>query len=600
MKGLSISLHLVFVPALLGCCLYARAAPSEVRLVGQPGRFQLLRNGQPYFIRGACADERRLHSVATAGGNSIRLWSDEKLGGSLDEAQALGLTVCAGLWVGQVRQGFDWGDADALAQQRERLRATVTRYKDHPAVLLWAIGNEMEDPQGRNGAVWTAVNDLAAMVKQIDPRHPTMTVIAEIGGEKVTNIHRLCPAIDIIGINSYGGASTLGARYSSLGGTKPYILTEFGPPGIWEIKKDPIGAFPEPTSTEKADIYRRAYQGAVLEQPGVCLGSYVFYWGQKQEVTSTWFSILLRDGSRLGAADAIKELWTGKPPANRSPVIAMLKISGEASGNAGAMIEATLTASDSENDPLRADWVLQRDPGEFGTGGDREEEPPVFNEAIIHGDLHGAQVRLPTEAGLYRLFVTVRDNHGGAATANVPVRVNGLAAASKGYAAALPLTVYSEAAESSGYIPSGWMGDTKAIQLDPAWTDRPQSGKTCLRCKFNANKGWGGVAWQNPPNDWGDRAGGYDLTRAKKLTFFARGEQGGEIVSFEFGVIPHNKNFADTGKGRLEKVVLGKEWQRYEIPIANQDLTRIKTGFVWTVASRGQPVVFYLDDILWE
>jgi Glycosyl hydrolases family 2, TIM barrel domain len=599
-KGLSISLHLVFVPALAGCCLYARAAPSEVRLVAQPGRFELLRNGQPYFIRGACADEDRLHSVASAGGNSIRLWGDEKLGESLDEAQTLGLTVCAGLWVGQVRQGFDWGDADALAQQRERLRATVTRYKDHPALLLWAIGNEMEDPQGRNGAVWTAINDLAGMVKQIDPRHPIMTVIAEIGGEKVKNIHRLCPAIDIIGINSYGGASTLGARYSGLGGTKPYILTEFGPPGIWEIKKDAIGAFPEPTSAEKADIYRRAYQGAVLEQLGVCLGSYVFYWGQKQEVTSTWFSILLRDGSRLGAADAISELWTGKPPANRSPVITMLKIPGQASGNAGAMIEATLTASDFENDPLRADWLLQREPEEFGTEGDREEEPPVFNEAVIRGDLHGAQVRLPTEAGLFRLFVTVRDNHGGAATANVPVRVNGPSVASKGYPAALPLAVYSEAAEPSGYIPSGWMGDIKAIQLDPAWTDRPQSGKTCLRCKFNANKGWGGVAWQNPPNDWGDRAGGYDLTRAKKLTFFARGEQGGEIVSFEFGVIRHNKKFADTGEGRLEKVVLGKEWQRYEIPITNQDLTRIKTGFVWTVASRGQPVVFYLDNILWE
>jgi hypothetical protein len=244
--------------------------------------------------------------------------------------------------------------------------------------------------------------------------------------------------------------------------------------------------------------------------------------------------------------------------------------------------------------------MLQRDPEVFGIGGDREEEPPVFNEAIIRGDLRGAQVRLPSEAGLYRLFVAVRDNHGGAATANVPVRVSGPAPASKGYPAALPLTVYSEAAEPSGYIPSGWMGDTKAIQLDPAWADRPQSGKTCLRCKFNASKGWGGVAWQNPPNDWGDRAGGYDLTGAKKLTFFARGEQGGEVVTFEFGVIPHNKKFPDTGNGRLEKVVLGKEWQRYEIPITNQDLTRIKTGFVWTVASRDQPVIFYLDNIRWE
>ena len=71
-------------------------------------------------------------------------------------------------------------------------------------------------------------------------------------------------------------------------------------------------------------------------------------------------------------------------------------------------------------------------------------------------------------------------------------------------------------------------------------------------------------------------------------------------MNFEFGIIPDNKEFPDTGKGRLEKVVLGKEWQRYDIPISNQDLTRIKTGFVWTVESRDQPVIFYLDNILWE
>ena len=155
------------------------------------------------------------------------------------------------------------------------------------------------------------------------------------------------------------------------------------------------------------------------------------------------------------------------------------------------MIEATLTASDPENDPLRAEWLLQRDPEKFGTGGDREEEPPIYNEAIIRGDLRGAQVRLPNEAGLYRLFVAVRDNHGGAATANVPVRVNGPAATMRGYPAALPFTVYSEAAEPSGFIPSGWMGNTKAIELDPAWADRPQSGKTCLRCTIQRQQGLG-------------------------------------------------------------------------------------------------------------
>ena len=98
----------------------------------------------------------------------------------------------------------------------------------------------MEDWSGKNGAVWTAINSLSVMVHQLDPAHPTMTVVAEIGGDKVKNIHALCPEIDIIGINSYGGAVSLGERYRKLGGTKPYLLTEYGPAGIWEISKNGI------------------------------------------------------------------------------------------------------------------------------------------------------------------------------------------------------------------------------------------------------------------------------------------------------------------------------------------------------------------------
>ena len=158
-----------------------------MRLVSRPGGLQILRNGQPYFIRGAGADERRFNSAAAAGANSIRLWGEESLGSSLDAAQALRLTVCAGFWLGQVRQGFDWDDADALSEQRERLRATVKIQKPPGAAPL---GDRERNggSRGQNGAVWKAINDLAAMVKQIDPGHPTMTVIAEIGGEKVKHI----------------------------------------------------------------------------------------------------------------------------------------------------------------------------------------------------------------------------------------------------------------------------------------------------------------------------------------------------------------------------------------------------------------------------
>ena len=577
----------------------SRGADAGVRVVHTGARHQLLRNGQPYFIRGGGGNEQAMKSIAAAGGNSLRLWGDDHLGEALEAAQQAGVTITAGIWLGQVRQGFDWSNADSLAKQREHVRATVLKYKDHPALLVWALGNEMEDAQGRNEAVWTGINNLATLVHELDPHHPAMTVIAEVGGEKVKNLHRLCPAIDIVGINSYAGAVSVGERYKKFGGTKPYILTEYGPAGAWETAKDALGAYPEATSTAKAGAYRAAYEKAVLHEPGVCLGSYAFLWGQKQEVTATWFSMFTGDGARLAAVDALTELWTGKAPANRCPEMISLKLEGAATGAPGGIFHAKLAVSDRENDALKVTWLLQRDSGQLGTGGDREQVPPTFPEAIMCGNATGAEVRLPQDGGLYRLFATVRDDHGGAAVGNVVLRVNAPMKIAKPGATTLPLAVYADEAAAT-FIPAGWMGDAKSIKLDPAWTTKPQSGKTCLRCEFAAEQGWGGVVWQSPANDWGDQSGGYDLTGAKKLTFWARGEAGGEVVDFKFGIIPQDKKFPDTGKGALEKIALTADWQHYEIATTDRDLTRIKTGFVWSVASNGKPIVFYLDNIRWE
>ncbi len=400
------------------------AAPMEVQLVGKDGRFELRRNGATYPIKGGGGGVDALESLAAAGGNSVRLWGDEHLGEVLDRAHKLGLTVTAGIWLGQVRQGFDWSDAAGLIKQREHIRALVEKYKHHPALLCWGLGNEMEDPQGKNGAVWTQINGLASMVKELDPAHPTMTVIAEIGGDKVKNFHALCPDVDILGINSYGGAASVAERYRKLGGTKPFILTEYGPNGIWETQRDAIGAFPEPTSTEKAEAYRRAYKNAALGSDGMCLGSYAFLWGQKQEVTATWFSMFLPDGTRLAAAEAVSELWTGKPPANRVPVIKSLTFNGARTGKPGATGTARLEASDPEGDPLQVTWLLQRDPGEYGSGGDKEATPPTFPEAVVKADKQTATIVFPNEGGLYRLFATVLDGRGGGAVANVALRVD--------------------------------------------------------------------------------------------------------------------------------------------------------------------------------
>lgn len=587
----------------------AQAESPEVRVEGGPGKWRLTRGGEPYFVRGVGGDGS-WELLARQGGNSVRTWGHDRLGEQLDQAQKLGLTVTAGIWLGQVRQGFDWSDADSLIRQRELIREVVGRHKDHPALLAWALGNEMEDPVGKNGAVWSEINNLAQLVKSLDPRHPTMTVVAELGGDKVRNLHALCPAVDLVGINSYAGAPSVGERYRQLGGVKPYLLTEFGPPGIWELRKDEIGAFPELTSTAKAELYRVAYRRAVVEQAGMCVGSYAFLWGQKQEVTATWFSLLLHDGSRLGAVDALSESWTGKSPPNRCPTIESLLVAVDgkhalsAAVKPGASVKVSLLAADPERDPLKVTWELFGDDEQYGEGGDVEAAATAIAQAIVHSDAHNAEVRLPADGGLYRVFATVRDGHGGAAIANVPVRVDAPVRVAIGKRATLPLIVYAEATDQATFIPSGWMGDAKSIKLDPASMARPQTGATSLRCEFTAVSGWGGVAWQHPAQDWGDRRGGFDLTGAKRVVFYARGEVGGEEVSFGFGLIRSEKRFFDTAKRSLDKVKLTREWQRFEIPCDNlqptENLSRIKTGFVWTVASPGHPVVFYLDNIGWE
>ena len=93
---------------------------------------------------------------------------------------------------------------------------------------------------------------------------------------------------------------------------------------------------------------------------------------------------------------------------------------------------------------------------------------------------------------------------------------------------------------------------------------------------------------------------GYDLTGATKLTFWARGETGDEVVAFKFGLIGREKKFFDSASGALEKVKLSRDWKQYTLDLKGKDLKRIKTGFCWVVAAEGQPVTFYLDDIRYE
>src|SRR4051812_39884842 len=97
-----------------------------------------------------------------------------------------------------------------------------------------------------------------------------------------------------------------------------------------------------------------------------------------------------------------------------------------------------------------------------------------------------------------------------------------------------PFAVFSGREGRPGhYVPSGYMGDPN-VMMSGAYVPTHDGAGTPLRVKYHPSgaKGWAGVYWQNPANNWGERAGqsGYDLRGAKSLVFWARGENGGEKI----------------------------------------------------------------------
>ena len=574
--------------------------PIKTQVVPQAGGFQLMRDGKPYLIKGAGGDGSK-PQLKSLGANSFRTWGADNLDGQLDEAQKLGLSVTVGIWLGHKEQGFNYDDPAQVASQLQTAKAAIDRYKNHPAVLMWGIGNEMEgygattDPK-----MWAVVQEIAAYAHKVDPNHPTMTVVAEIGGDKVPSINKYCPDIDVVGINSYAGGPSIPDRYKKAGGTKPYVMTEYGPPGTWEMKKNDWGAVPEPSSTEKANSYLQTYKKAIANQP-LSLGGYAFTWGNKQEASATWFGMLLPDGTHLGATDALSEEWTGKAPQNRVPEVKSLALETPGKTTPSATVKAKLNASDPENNTYKVQWVLQADPMTESVGGQTQAVPPTYPEAIQSSSNSEATIKMPPYGGGYRLFAYLRDEKGGGAVANVPMFVEGGDKAPAGNAAktTLPFTLSGDDAGNSTYVASGYMGNAGAIKMSET-TDKPHSGKTATKVEYNAADNWGGVVWQSPANDWGDAPGGLNLTGAKKLTFWARGDKGGEEVSFSFGLLGKDKKYPDSAKGETGKVKLSTDWQQFTIDLTGKDLSQIKTGFSWVVAGNGAPMTFYLDDIKFE
>lgn len=171
-----------------------------------------------------------------------------------------------------------------------------------------------------------------------------------------------------------------------------------------------------------------------------------------------------------------------------------------------------------------------------------------------------------------------------------------------------PFIVYQDKSGSNHFVPSGYMPDGQCIKQKDTWQENCQQGKSCIKveydiaCSYKGN-GWAGVYWLNPADNWGDRKGGFNLTGAKKVTFWARGEKGGEtIAEFKIGGVGISREFPDSDTVGIGPVILSKAWKQYSIDLRGRDLSYISGGFAWVanVENNAETCTFYLDDIRYE
>jgi hypothetical protein len=164
--------------------------------------------------------------------------------------------------------------------------------------------------------------------------------------------------------------------------------------------------------------------------------------------------------------------------------------------------------------------------------------------------------------------------------------------------------VYKDKPSLNHFTASGFMPDGKCVAIDDVWLDNCQESRSCIQVKFDRDctatgTGWAGIYWLEPANNWGDVKGGYDLTGAKKLVFWARGEKGGEVVTFKMGGVGMGHAYPDSDSASLDPVTLTKEWKEYSIDLSGKDLSHIIGGFAWvgTAKENQSNITFYLRDI---
>ncbi len=601
-------IHFILLLILSSFCISNSQGQTIVQKTDN--NWTLLVDGKPFEIKGATFGydkdienyDSYFKDLNFLGVNSIRTWATgDNTQQLLDAAQKHNIKVMVGIWMRHGRPGMEDDDSFNYLDDKKGMEAmytnavnTVEKYKNHPAVLTWSIGNEVYlnmATDAEKEAYSKLLERICSKIKKIDANHPITSVDAWTFGLEWWQ--KFVPSIDIYGLNSYGaGAGYLASELTKRNIDKPYIITEFGVTGEWDIKAEKNGIKIEPSDQQKYDAIAKGYHDWITSKPAN-LGVYVFHYASGDEFIAPW---LFTHHNNMYRPQywAIREAYTGQKPLNYVPVIENFELP-DSEMQSGLWVPVTLEVSDVENENLEISFHYNQRTGSRK----RRDQIKVLN---FRGNLNdGFKVHLPKEDGAIKVYVNAKDTYSNVGIASTSIIVIDEEAKKIKYKvpkAKLPFYVYKDGVDNP-YTPSAYMGNIKSISVDINHKTEVYSGTASLKIAYNQEYDWYGLGLVDPANDWGEILGGYNFTGATKFSFWAKASKKNVTATIGFGLIGKDKPFPDTAKKSIE-VKLTTKWKKYSINIKKLDLSCIRSGFVLFSSSSRSTQDIYIDNVVFE
>jgi hypothetical protein len=210
--------------------------------------------------------DRDIPLMRNAGVNVVRTYEPIRDRAVLDKLHAAGIKVAMTV--------YSYGGTDPSAAVGH-----VNAVKNHPAVLMWLVGNEWNYNGLYVGMSFDAsrnrLEQVASMIRAADGAHPIATIYGDLPSAATVNA---MPSINVWGINSYRGYG-FGNLFSAWGGVsgKPMFVAEYGA-DAWDSRSNAVNLNAQADATR--NLATEIVNNSTL-RGGTTFGGTVFEWADE-------------------------------------------------------------------------------------------------------------------------------------------------------------------------------------------------------------------------------------------------------------------------------------------------------------------------------